>query len=86
MYVKPNSVPILEKDKLIDTVDGVVDFWNWVMHWIWNLKVGPGLRLDETVDDAPKLYVDLKNAITAGEGIDIQPAANGGIIISTVYA
>ena len=86
MYVCPNKVPVLTKGKLIDTVDGFVAFWNWMVHWIWNLKTGPGLKIDEAVDDAPVLKLNLSDMVLPGSGIKVDENNDGSVTLSTVYA
>lgn len=87
MYGKPVSVPILKEGKLIDTVSGVVVFWNWAAHFIHNLRAGRGVRINTTVPDSPVIEVDPAEVrvYTQGSGIVFTDNADGSTAISAVY-
>ena len=85
MYMKPAEPIALEKGKALSSVDGFVDFWNWLAAFVFNLSAQNGVELDTTVQDKPILKGDMATKILEGSGVHIDEYEDGSIRISTVY-
>lgn len=63
MAVRPGQIRYLTKGKAIGakSLAGFVDTFNWMLSWIYNFKVGPGLRLQDERAGMPRLSLTLMN-------------------------
>lgn len=55
MAIKPGVLCTLEKDKLIDTQQGFVDTFNWVVASVNNLKGGQNCEVSWPAPDTPQI-------------------------------
>lgn len=71
MSAKPATLCKLTKGQLIDTQDGFVDTFNWMVDFIRNLTCDKdtGLKLDTTISDKP--VIKLANANKAGDEVEV---------------
>ena len=58
MAIKPGVLCTLRKDKLIDTQNGFVDTFNWVVSAVNNLKGGENCEVNWTAPDIPQIEVN----------------------------
>lgn len=58
MAIKPGVLCTLRKDKLIDTQNGFVDTFNWVVSAVNNLKGGENCEVNWTAPDTPQIEVN----------------------------
>lgn len=66
MATKPGVLCTLQKDKLIDTQQGFVDTFNWVVASMDNLKGGQNCEVSWPAPDTPQ--IDTKNSESEGGG------------------
>lgn len=69
MAIRPGQIRYLTKGKLLGAKShaGFVDTFNWMLSWINNFKVGPGLDIEGARAGAPCLSLTLLN----GDGAPI---------------
>ena len=98
MSLRPGTLCKLEKGKLIDSQQGFVDTFNWMVDFINNLRgdgdgdAGKSIRLDRSVSDHPVITFDGGLSATGGEyvagddtRITFTPLANGKTAINVYY-
>ena len=97
MSVRPETLCKLEKGKLIDSQEGFVDTFNWMVDFINNLRgdgdgdAGKRISLDKSVSDHPviKFGGELSSGCNyvAGEDTNIvfTPRENGTIAVDVYY-
>lgn len=63
MAIRPGQIRYLTKGKAIGakSLAGFVDTFNWMLSWIYNFNVGPGLRLEGERAGSPHLSLSLMN-------------------------
>lgn len=94
MSLRPGTLCKLEKGKLIDSQQGFVDTFNWMVDFIENLK-GDGSRIevDRSMSDAPVVrYVDEEDGsggteYVAGDDTNIvfTPKSDGKVAVDVYY-
>ena len=79
MEPKPPQVCYLAKGKAIGAKshEGFPATFNWLLSWIVNLMVGPGLALRNADKGRPRLELLIK----AGNGIEVQPSSAGAPVV-----
>ena len=85
MAVRPGQIRYLTEGKAVGakTHKGFVATWNWVLSWIYNFKVGPGLQLTGERAGKPRLSLTLTNEDGApiddgGEETPYETVGEGG--------
>ena len=63
MAIRPGQIRFLTKGKAIGakSLAGFVDTFNWMLSWIYNFKVGPGLRIEGERAGTPRVSLTLMN-------------------------
>lgn len=63
MAIRPGQIRYLTKGKLLGAKShaGFVDTFNWMLSWIYNFSVGPGLKLVNERAGKPHLSLTLLN-------------------------
>lgn len=79
MSRKPSGITSLTKGRALDTFTGFVDLFNWMASWVFNFKVGEGLKLTGDKNGTPTLSLDGDTAagFIAGPGISIEEVQDG---------
>lgn len=76
MSLRPGTLCKLEKGKLIDSQEGFVDTFNWMVDFIENLKgdgdadAGKSVRVDRSVTDHPVIRLDGSPGGGDGGGVE----------------
>ena len=68
MAIKPGTLCTLEKDKLIDTQQGFVDTFNWVVASVNNLKGGQNCEVTWPAPDTPQIDAEATESEGGGGG------------------
>jgi hypothetical protein len=84
MAIRPGQIRYLTKGKLLGAKShaGFVDTFNWMLSWIYNFSVGPGLDLTGKTEGKPELNLSAVNEDGApidGGGEDTPETPEGGV-------
>lgn len=83
-HTKPTQVCYLRKDKAVGAHDGFAATFNWIVDWVWNFRVGDGLKFEQTPDSAhPKVSLDDENGGGSGGGIEFASESDSNVTFRT---
>ena len=68
MAIKPGVLCTLQKDKLIDSQEGFVDTFNWIVASVNNLKGGQNCEVNWVAPDTPQIDAEATESEEGGGG------------------
>lgn len=91
MAIRPGQIRYLAKGKAIGakSLAGFVDTFNWMLSWIYNFKVGQGLKIEGERAGSPRLSLTLMNddgvpVDDGGEDTPYEMTGKGGAPSATI--